>query len=274
MGSNLATSERGQRLGVFVRAALLLACWGAATVGARDGETPRPIPPPLPTGLDSEEHFAFELRSPPGPDGKPVAARPVGVACLRRTFDDVVQLELEARFFEEHTRVYCIESRGPRGVELVWREWRSGDGRTLHARQMDGRVELVDWGRLEALRSSLEAPTDLIWPLEAIERARTSGGLAAWNSAPMARFDPLGRRVDELRVRWEGANSVEPVEGGAATGCARWIAADGALFGEFTFAAGVLREFRWQGGDLAARAIDAEEFARRIREHEASLAER
>jgi hypothetical protein len=238
---------------------------------------PVPIPAPIPalrTGVDGEEFFALELRSPPGPGGKPVAARPVGVACLRRGFDEVVQLELEARFFEERTRLHCIETRGPRGVELVWREWRAGDGRTLHARHVGERVELVDWGRLEALRSNFQAPAGLVWPLEAIERARTRGGLEAWSSTPMLRFDPAGRRVEELRVRWDEAAPADSGEARAANGCARWFGVDGAQAGEFTFVDGALREFRWQGGELVARSVDAEEFARRIREHEDSLVER
>lgn len=294
MGSNLATCA-GARGAFAWRNAVLLASslaavssfvaqrapWNEAPftnvgseiapVSAQGGAAPIPA---LVTGTDGEEFFALELRSPPGPDGKPVAARQVGVACLRRSFDEVVQLELEARFFEERTRLHCIETRGPRGVELVWREWRAGDGRTLHARLVGERVELVDWGRLEALRSNFQAPAGLVWPLEAIERARTRGGLEAWSSAPMLRFEPAGRRVEKLRVSWDEAASAEAVEGRAANGCARWFGADGAQAGEFTFVGGALREFRWQGGELVARAVDAEEFARRIREHEDSLVER
>lgn len=226
----------------------------------RTGEPPGPL-----TVVDSDEYFALELSSPPDANGKSSAPRTVGVARWTRRAGPSTLLELEARFFDEHARVHHVERIGEDASELVWREWRAGQGRTLNARLAKGALELVEWGRLQAHRQTWKAPPELVFPLQAVELARADGAASNWGAGTFARFDPLGRNIEPTTLKRLRENEIERVA---------FDGLDGESVGTFAFEAGALRWFRWQNGDLRARAVDAGEHARLQHAYERSIAER
>lgn len=236
--------------------ALLLAglVWGAAPAAA-------PLCEPLTAGLVREEHFVLLLDSPGSSAQRPSVPKPVGLARRRARGGERSQVELEARLFEENLRVQQVETVDARGAELVWREWRAGQGRTLRARTQGGVLELVEWGRSEVVRVELPAPESLWWPLHLLEAVR---GGRALESVPC--FDPLGRCIETLELR--------VAADAPARRRLRWMDASGACAGEFHFEGESLLEFRWQAGALRAKSIDAAEYERLEREQAAARDER
>jgi len=210
-------------------------------------------PPALRVAETPDEHFVLELRTPNAGARATSAAKPVGVArWVRRALDGRTQLELEARFFDEELRVHHVETFGPKGRELVWREWRPGQGRTLHVHVEGGFARVVEWGGLEALRERWSAPEDLVFPLQLVELARSALAPTAWGERGPLRFDPLGRVCERVRIQ------LRPEE--AATGVVLQRE-DRSSAGAFSFEGGALVSFAWQAGELRARAIGAQEYA-------------
>ncbi len=243
------------RLEILAEALLLAGlAWGGAQPKTARCE-------PLPAGVDREEHFVLLLNTPGSSAQRPSVLMPVGLARLRARGGERSQVEFEARLFEEDLRVQQVESVDARGMELVWREWRAGQGRTLRARAERGALEIVEWGRPEVLRVKLAAPEPLWLPLHLLEagRARASIDSALY-------FDPLGRRTEVLKLHRAG--------GGAEPGRWRWSDSSGACAGEFRFEGESLAEFRWQAGVLSAKSIDAAEYGRIERVHAAARGQR
>lgn len=219
-------------------------------------------PPALRVADASDEHFVLELRVPSQAARSSSAAKPVGLArCVRRASDGRVQLELEARFFDDNLRVHHVETFGPKGSELVWREWRPGQGRTLHVHVADGVARVVEWGGLEALRERWSAPEDLVFPLQLVELARSGAAPPAWGERGPLRFDPLGRVCERVRLRARTQ---------AAGGGLTLLRDDGSSAGLFAFESGVLASFAWQAGELRGRAISAQEYAELLAQGESA----
>lgn len=218
--------------------------------------------PPARDVVDGDEYFALELTSPADSARASPTRRTVGVARWTRRAGPSTLLEFEARFFDEQARVHHVERIDEGGSELVWREWRAGQGRTLRARLANGALELVEWGGLQVHRESSQAPRDLVFPLQAVElaRARANCGERAF-----PRFDPLGRCVELTTLTRTREGELER---------AAFVDPEGVSVGTFAFEAGVLRWFQFQSGDLRARAVDVDEHARLARAYESSRAER
>jgi len=210
-----------------------------------------------------EEFFVLEC-SLPADAGARAAVEQVGLARWSARGGERAQVELEARFFEDGLRVHQVESASGSERELVWREWRPSDGRTLIARARGGALDLVEWGRHEPLRTSLPAPADLCFPLHLVEALRIERG--ALQREALLRFDPLGRRSESLQlVEHERAGDVRTLE----------LRDDsGACAGRYEFDGERLRSFRWQGGALIARAIEPADYARLAQERTGPAAER
>lgn len=234
--------------------ALLLALVvGAQPFRAATSTQAAEAPPALRVPVASDEHFVLELRMPNDGARPTSAAKPVGVArWVRRASDGRVQLELEVRFFDEQLRVHQIETFGPKGSELVWREWRPGHGRTLHVQLEGGFARLVEWGGLEAVRERWSAPVDLVFPLQLVELSRAGAAPQTWGERGPVRFDPLGRACERVRVV---ANSTD------ASASLALLREDGSSAGAFAFESGALASFAWQAGELRGRAVDAQEYA-------------
>ncbi len=199
--------------------------------------------------MQREEHFVLLLDSPASSAQRASVPVPVGLARWRARGGERSQVEFEARLFERDLRVQQVETVDACAAELVWREWRAGQGRTLRARAEDGVLELVEWGRRDVVRERLSAPAPVWFALHLVEAARV-GDLPR----SLECFDPLGRRVERLEVR---ANSLTPT-----LQLLRLNDASGACAGEYQLEGEALSEFRWQAGELRARAIERDEYER------------
>lgn len=241
---------------------MFLALAGALRLAAPPTPQAAEPPPELRTTETSNEHFVLELRTPSGAARSSGAAKPVGVArWLRRASEGRVQLEFEARFFDENLRVHQVETFGPKGRELVWREWRPAQGRTLHVQVEGGVARVVEWGGLEALRERWSAPADLVFPLQLVELARGGTAPQAWRERGPLRFDPLGRVYERVRIQAQAPDA----GGGLAL-----VREDGSSAGVFRFESGALASFAWQAGALRGRAIGAQEYAELLAQAESA----
>lgn len=249
-------SPRSRKLAVF------LALVGALPLAAPPTPQAAEPPPELRVTDASDEHFVLELRTPSSTARSTTAAKPVGVArWVRRASDGRVQLEFEARFFDENLRVHQVETFGPKGSELVWREWRPAQGRTLHVHVEGGLVRVVEWGGLEAQREHWSAPAELVFPLQLVELARSGAAPRVWGERGPLRFDPLGRVCERVRVQAQAPDA----GGGLAL-----VREDGSSAGVFRFEHGALAGFAWQAGELRGRAVDAQEYAQLLAQGESA----
>jgi hypothetical protein len=202
------------------------------------------------------EHFVLERPSAES-STEPVE---VGLACLRRRPVEGEsaghQLELECVFRrqsddDEDEHVLHVERSGP-GPALVWREWGPRRSRCLTAeRTKEGTgLVLVESSRGGIPRETLAAPADFVLPLELLELARE--GKAA--SGRFTRLDPLSRALEPIDVRTLPGD-LRVVE---------LTREDGSAAGRFEFRGTELVGFQWQDGDLRARRITSESYARRV----------
>ena len=190
------------------------------------------------------EHFRLE-RGAPGSD-------PVGLVRWISGPDPEHEggwrVEREVIFFDETTRVVHTERLHPDRRKLVWREVRPRSGRTLVLEWTpDGRTTSYETIGGEIFRKELDLPGGALLPLSLVEHARL--GEDWQGSFPV--FRPLASDFEllQLGVRREG--SARQLE---------LRRTDGLLVGRFQFRGHELESFRWQEGDLVARAISATTF--------------
>ncbi len=231
-----------------------------ALLAARDvRESTADHGPPEPAQQLEQEFFALELAGP----ANSAAPQSVGLAVWRRRLGEHgAQCEWELRFKEHDTRVQHVERELEHARELVWREWRPGSGRTLHADRAAGSsvLSIVEWGRAQGLRMQLEGPGAVAFPLEVLERLRRG----EWNAGELAVFDPLSRSIEAWRVE---TTTTAPTVDDQTRGVAplRHVElrrVDGTSAGSYDFRGTELTSFRWQNGALTARRISADEHAR------------
>lgn len=200
------------------------------------------------------------------------------------------QLQREVRFVEGGRsvgRVVHVERLTERDARLSWREIGAAAGRSLCVEwTRDARgLFAFEWGRDGARRVTLEAWQGVVLPLYLIELARTGSA----TQGNYVTFDPLGRRLESLRLRtsytlprvanesaavrgesWtrEGHELGEttgrlPTEAGASvpsfergarrTACLQRH--DGTHAGSYTFAGTELVSFQLQSGGPIARRV-------------------
>jgi len=204
-----------------------------------------------------EEHFVLEVDAPAA--GERAASRQrVGLAVLRRRNDAAgEQTELDLRFEREETRVLHVERWRIGAPRLVWREWRPGGGRTVVAEPLAEAdvVRVVEWGSTECARLDVTARGGALLPLYFLELARRG----EISSGSFPRFDPLSNSVERVTTAVAFAPCVEP---GVVVRRFTLLRDVGTSAGSFVFEGDALREFRWQDGGLAARAVTREEYER------------
>jgi len=210
----------------------------------------------------AEEWFVLQLPA-TGEGRRPNAVDEVGLAALRRRrVEGVEQAEWDLRFFGEDTRVSHVERWVDGAPRLSWREWRPRSGRTLSAELGPTGLALVESGQRQALRSTLSTPHGVLFPIAALERAR-SGVLGA-ERVPC--FDPLARAIETLSVRTAFSPGPQPDSSGEAV-LERRVSLerdDGTLAAEWTFRGRELWAVRWQSGGLHARRIGGDEWESRL----------
>lgn len=210
------------------------------------------------------EAFVLELPSPPAAAGtRQAPPEEVGLALLRQqTVDGILQSEWELRFYGDDTRVLHVERWSHEAPRLVWREWRPGAGRSLIADALPEGVGLVEWGRVEGLRTTLPSPEGVLFPIYLLELARR--GELAEGRVPC--FDPLSRSVEPLTVRLEFGAQPRLNRAGESV-LERRVELrrdDGTSAGSWTFLGDELGEVRWQAGGLTGRRIELPGFEQRL----------
>ena len=206
------------------------------------------------------EHFVLEVR----PADAAAEAVEVGVACLRRrTIDGRRQLELECLFRRESAEgedehVLHVEREPGPGPALVWREWGAQRSRSLTAeRTEDGTgILLVETSRGGIPRATIQAPVGLVLPLELLERAREGRA----ESGRFARLEPLSRSFEPIDVKT--THGVKTTDGEVRV--VELAREDGSSAGRFEFRGTELVGFQWQEGELHARRVTEEAYARKL----------
>jgi hypothetical protein len=192
----------------------------------------------------------------PNPAQGDAAAEPavLGVArCRRLSIPDGLQLEWDVQFLgEDAARVLHIERSNPAGDTLVWREMLPGSGRTVSARcsQDALAITLREWAGRTVHQSELASPQGLRLPLHLLELLRS--GARPPSEAHV--FDPLARQLEPVAIR------ARELESGARK--IDLLRNDGTLAASWLLEGGDLVAFQWQGGNVRARRISAEEHER------------
>lgn len=211
-----------------------------------------------------EETFVLEL--PPqerDPRLRPAPPEEVGVAVLRRSeVDGAVQCEWDVRFYGDDTRVLHVESWDRNSPRLVWREWRPGAGRSLIA---DGRpegIELVEWGRHEGLRTRLESPDGVLFPIYVLELARQGDpglGRLPW-------FDPLARAIERgtVSVGFGAEPALDTAGAEVLERQVELVRDDGTRAARWVFRGDELWEVEWASGGLVGRRIARPGYEERV----------
>jgi len=158
------------------------------------------------------------------------------------------RVEQDVTFFAEATRVIHTERLHRAKRKLVWREVRARSGRTVLVEWTpDGRAVSLETVGGEVVRKDLELGPDVLLPLALVEHARAG---VDWDGTfPV--YQPLVGDTELQRLSVERSGPERVLE-------LRRL--DGDLAGRFRFRDGELVGFRWQAGDLVARAIPAAAF--------------
>lgn len=211
-----------------------------------------------------EETFVLEL-PPEARDSRlrPAPPEEVGVAVLRRSESEgAVHCEWDVRFYGDDTRVLHVEGWSPQAASLVWREWRPGAGRSLTAESSPEGVEVVEWGRHERLRTCMESPEGVSFPIRLLELARR-GELAAGR---LPWFDPLARAIEWGSVTLGFGPTPVPDTSGEGVLERRFelVRDDGTRAARWVFRGDELWEVEWASGGLVGRRIARPGYQERV----------
>jgi hypothetical protein len=156
----------------------------------------------------------------------------------------------ETVFFAERTRVLHTERLAPGLRELVFRELRAADGRTLYfAWTPDGHGNSREAIGRDLRRTEFDLGANAALPLSLVELARRSE-LAV---ADVALFQPLANELSVVQASMSNEEGVRVLTLGRASEPSA---------SRYEFDGRTLTSFRWQSGGPVATAITEPEFER------------
>ncbi len=257
--------------------------WGPLAGPTSDlASAPGPQAVQRPEATVRTEYFVLEVVPADLPvlDAPATEARELGLAQLRKRRDgDTLVLEWELRFREEggmDTRVHQVECFDGQHHKFVWREFRPGAGRTLFVEEQlpsggspldpdaPGALRSIEWGGTDGLREDLVAPPRAHFPLDLIERARSSSVRAG----ELQVFEALERRFQTVTLSTRLEARAQPASFGAqgTSTPPRTVELrrpDGSLAGAYRFVGAQLESFQWQAGSARGRRVPRAEWLRR-----------
>lgn len=211
-------------------------------------EAPRPVAP----AEARIEHFALELTTREGIEVQGV------LRWIARREGEGTQLEWELEFPGEELRVLTVETLGPGGDRLVWRELRSGAGRSLVVEwaSSDPVLTLREWALDGTSRETRRPSGGALLPLSLIELCR-AGRLT---QGVFEVLDPTSRGLSRLALSTSYELPREP--DGEPRRMVELRRADGTLAGRYRFGREELLDFEWQEGGLRGRRVGMDEHER------------